>query len=178
MNNANSHYSQEQPSRSRRGKDDAPLRATADSKAPSSTPVGWVTALRNEILADHRRFSAEPLHIFFDTTEIHTLDDWRHRILTGLRESKILLACLSPTTSPRAKAPPVSSSSTTSPTRYCWPSRNWRNHRLRDRLVDVVAAVEPTKALPALALRLALATPSGNGQPPGTASPWSAPACV
>lgn len=57
---------------------------------------GWVTALRDEILADHRRFSTEPLRIFFDTSVIATMDDWRHRILIGLRESKILLVCLSP----------------------------------------------------------------------------------
>ncbi|MBI5383621.1 MAG: toll/interleukin-1 receptor domain-containing protein [Verrucomicrobia bacterium] len=59
-------------------------------------PKGWVTALRDEILADHRRFSTEPLRIFFDTEEIRDMDDWRHRILTGLRESRILLVCLSP----------------------------------------------------------------------------------
>jgi tetratricopeptide (TPR) repeat protein len=57
---------------------------------------GWVTALRDEILADHRRFSTEPLRIFFDTSEIRSLDDWRDRIRTGLRQSKILLVCLSP----------------------------------------------------------------------------------
>ncbi len=57
---------------------------------------GWVTALHDEILADHRRFSTEPLRIFFDTSEIKSLDDWRQRMLTGLRESRILLVCLSP----------------------------------------------------------------------------------
>ena len=57
---------------------------------------GWVTALRDEILADHRRFSTEPLRIFFDTSEIKGMDDWRHRILEGLRHSRILLVCLSP----------------------------------------------------------------------------------
>ncbi|HMO66861.1 MAG TPA: toll/interleukin-1 receptor domain-containing protein, partial [Verrucomicrobiota bacterium] len=57
---------------------------------------GWVTALRDEILADHRRFSTEPLRIFFDTSEIRDMDDWRHRILDGLRHSRILLVCLSP----------------------------------------------------------------------------------
>jgi tetratricopeptide (TPR) repeat protein len=57
---------------------------------------GWVTALHDEILADHRRFSTEPLRIFLDTSEIKDMDDWRHRILKGLRESRILLVCLSP----------------------------------------------------------------------------------
>jgi tetratricopeptide (TPR) repeat protein len=58
--------------------------------------VGWVSALRDHILADHRRFSTEPLHIFFDRTEIQTMQDWRHRILGALRSSSILLVCLSP----------------------------------------------------------------------------------
>jgi hypothetical protein len=35
---------------------------------------GWVTALRDEILADHKRFSTEPV-IFFDTSEIRDMDD-------------------------------------------------------------------------------------------------------
>lgn len=57
---------------------------------------GWVTALCDEILADHRRFSTEPLRIFFDSTEIKSMEDWRHRILDALRHSRILLVCLSP----------------------------------------------------------------------------------
>ena len=73
-----------------------PLPATPHSTIPNPQAKGWVTALRDEILADHRRFSTEPLRIFFDTSEIRDMDDWRHRILTGLRESKILLVCLSP----------------------------------------------------------------------------------
>ncbi len=62
----------------------------------SLTGKGWVTTLRDHILADHRRFSTEPLRIFFDTAEIRDMDDWRHRILGGLRSSKVLLVCLSP----------------------------------------------------------------------------------
>ena len=63
---------------------------------PRTYPHGWVTALHDHILADRRRFSTEPLPIFFDTKEIKDMDDWRHRILGGLRHSKILLVCLSP----------------------------------------------------------------------------------
>jgi tetratricopeptide (TPR) repeat protein len=63
---------------------------------PPSHPHGWVTALRDHIVADHRRFSTEPLPIFFDTEEIKDMDDWRLRILGALRNSKILLICLSP----------------------------------------------------------------------------------
>lgn len=69
-------------------KDNAPI--------PATYPHGWVTAIRDHILADHARVSREPLRIFFDVEEIKTADDWRHRILGALRSSKILLVCLSP----------------------------------------------------------------------------------
>ena len=73
-----------------------------DNAVPDDAPAGtkgWVTALRDHILQDHRRFSTEPLRIFFDQHPddgIQTMDDWRHAILGGLRSSKILLVCLSP----------------------------------------------------------------------------------
>jgi tetratricopeptide (TPR) repeat protein len=63
---------------------------------PDTHPVGWVTALRDHILADQRCYSTEPLRIFFDASEIKDMDDWRQRILGGMRSSKILLVCLSP----------------------------------------------------------------------------------
>ena len=63
---------------------------------PPDYPFGWVTALRDHILADQHRFSTQPLRIFFDTSEIKDMDDWRHRILGALRHSKVLLVCLSP----------------------------------------------------------------------------------
>ncbi|HLG16227.1 MAG TPA: toll/interleukin-1 receptor domain-containing protein [Blastocatellia bacterium] len=63
---------------------------------PASGDIGWVTALRDHIIEDHRRFSTEPLRVFLDTTEIRDMDDWRHRILGALRQSRILLVCLSP----------------------------------------------------------------------------------
>ncbi len=69
-----------------------------DELPPQAPPgaQGWVTALRDHILEDHRRFSTEPLRIFFDRSEILDMQDWRHRILGALRHSKILLVCLSP----------------------------------------------------------------------------------
>ena len=63
---------------------------------PATFPRGWVTAIYEHILADHRKFSTAPLRIFFDTQEIKDGNDWRHRILGGLRHSKMLLVCLSP----------------------------------------------------------------------------------
>ena len=73
--------------------------ARKDNEVPAGSPPGtngWVTALRDHILKDHRRFSTEPLHFFFDKTHIRDMDDWRHRILKGLQHSKILLVCMSP----------------------------------------------------------------------------------
>jgi tetratricopeptide (TPR) repeat protein len=57
---------------------------------------GWITQMRDCILRNHRRYSTEPLRIFFDTSAIRDMDDWGSRIVRGLRESRVLLACLSP----------------------------------------------------------------------------------
>jgi tetratricopeptide (TPR) repeat protein len=71
--------------------------ARLDNKPiPETHSHGWVTAVRDFLIADQRKNTAEPLRIFFDTVEIRDLDDWRNRILGGLRSSKILLVCLSP----------------------------------------------------------------------------------
>ncbi len=56
---------------------------------------GWVTGLRDVIVADFQRFERTP-RIFLDREDIRDMDDWRHRILVGLRESRVLLVCLSP----------------------------------------------------------------------------------
>jgi tetratricopeptide (TPR) repeat protein/8-oxo-dGTP pyrophosphatase MutT (NUDIX family) len=57
---------------------------------------GWVTALLDAIRAEHAAFTNVPLRIFFDREAIHSMDDWEHRILTGLRSAKVMLAVLSP----------------------------------------------------------------------------------
>jgi len=69
--------------------------ARADNRAPAGAE-GWITQLRDCLLQDHRRFSTEPLRIFFDRTDIRDMDDWRTRILRGVRDAKVLLVCLSP----------------------------------------------------------------------------------
>jgi tetratricopeptide (TPR) repeat protein len=53
--------------------------------------TAFIDHLRGEFAATGRE-----LTVFFDQSEIHGMDDWRHRILQGLRESRLLLACLSP----------------------------------------------------------------------------------
>ena len=57
---------------------------------------GRVTELVGQISRDFEAFAGRPLRTFFDLQEIRGMDDWRHRILRGLRESRLLLALLSP----------------------------------------------------------------------------------
>lgn len=57
---------------------------------------GRITQLVERIEVDFAEFAGRSLVPFFDANEIHGMDDWRHSILRGLRESRLLLACLSP----------------------------------------------------------------------------------
>jgi hypothetical protein len=53
---------------------------------PATFPCGWVTAIFEHILADHRQFSTAPLRICFDPQEIADADDWRHHRSGALRQ--------------------------------------------------------------------------------------------
>jgi tetratricopeptide (TPR) repeat protein len=66
------------------------------SYARRDNEQGRVTELVECIKADFGAFAGRPLRPFFDLQDIHGMEDWRHRILQGLRESHLLLACLSP----------------------------------------------------------------------------------
>jgi hypothetical protein len=57
---------------------------------------GRITELVERIKADFAPFAKRELVPFFDQQEIAGMQDWRQRILQGLRESRLLLACLSP----------------------------------------------------------------------------------
>ncbi len=57
---------------------------------------GRITQLVERIPADFAPFAKRELVPFFDQQEIVGMQDWRQRILQGLRESRLLLACLSP----------------------------------------------------------------------------------
>jgi tetratricopeptide (TPR) repeat protein len=57
---------------------------------------GQVSTLKEQIEADYRSFAKEELRCFFDLKDIASMDDWRHRILEGLRDSNLLLLVLSP----------------------------------------------------------------------------------
>jgi hypothetical protein len=66
------------------------------SYAHADDAGGWVTALVAAVAEEHARFSARPLSVFFDRDDIRAMDQWEHRILAGLRASRVLLAVLSP----------------------------------------------------------------------------------
>ena len=57
---------------------------------------GRIAQLVERIKADFASFAKRELVPFFDQQEIQGMSDWRQRILQGLRESRLLLACLSP----------------------------------------------------------------------------------
>jgi len=66
------------------------------SYARADDVEGWVSGLRDAVYDDFREFSSEPFRIFFDTTEIRGRQDWELRLRHGLRSSRVLLVCLSP----------------------------------------------------------------------------------
>jgi hypothetical protein len=55
-----------------------------------------VVALVAAIKTDYLRVTGAPLRVFFDTHAIHSMDDWEAKILTGLRQSRMMVAVLSP----------------------------------------------------------------------------------
>jgi hypothetical protein len=82
---------------------------------------GRVSDLVRRISTDFDRFAGRPLTCFFDLNDIHGMDDWRQRILGGLRESHLMLACLSPAyiESPNC----------------AWEFNEYRKHELREAVV-------------------------------------------
>ena len=56
--------------------------------------ISDLRALLKERYRDLTR--GDELRIFFDEEEIKGMDDWRHRILYGIRSTRLLLVCLSP----------------------------------------------------------------------------------
>jgi tetratricopeptide (TPR) repeat protein len=66
------------------------------SYAHADDTEGTVTALVEEIKARQRRIDGQPMRIFFDREAIRDMNDWEMRIRTGLRESRVMIAMLSP----------------------------------------------------------------------------------
>src|SRR6185312_9630301 len=55
-----------------------------------------VLQLVERLNQDFEKLAGRPLHPFFDHHDIQGMDDWRHRILDGLRQSQLILVCISP----------------------------------------------------------------------------------
>jgi len=72
--------------------------ARVDDRPQAGEAGGRVAQLVERIRQDFAGYSTvdHPLRPFFDRTEIRGMEDWRARILQGLKESHLLLACLSP----------------------------------------------------------------------------------
>ena len=66
------------------------------SYARQDNQQGRVTELKQQLEADYRAFTGTELRCFFDLEDIKGMDDWRHRLLAGLRQSQLLLLVLSP----------------------------------------------------------------------------------
>jgi tetratricopeptide (TPR) repeat protein len=68
--------------------------ARKDNQRPGAP--GAVTALIDALMREHRRFTTKELVMFFDKDEIRVGQDWELRLQSALRDSKLLLAILSP----------------------------------------------------------------------------------
>ena len=66
------------------------------SYARRDNALDSITQFVERISRDFESFAGRLLRPFFDGTEIHGIEDWWHHMLQGLRESRLLLACLSP----------------------------------------------------------------------------------
>ena len=55
-----------------------------------------VASIVDAIKADYLHVVGTPLEVFFDTEAIRDMDDWESRILLGLRQSRMMVAVLSP----------------------------------------------------------------------------------
>jgi hypothetical protein len=66
------------------------------SYAHADNQQGRVTQLVEHICKEFETFAGRKLNPFFDLDGIRSMDDWQHRILQGLRESRLFIAVLSP----------------------------------------------------------------------------------
>lgn len=58
--------------------------------------TGRVTELKDKIEAEYLEFAKEELKCFFDKDEITGMEDWKHRLLQGLKDSHLFLLILTP----------------------------------------------------------------------------------
>jgi len=57
---------------------------------------GFVSQFMEKLCEEHRKFTGRDLQLFFDRQELHGMDDWQSRILTGLRDARLFVAFVSP----------------------------------------------------------------------------------
>lgn len=70
--------------------------ATKDNISLKEGKPGFITEFVNQIIKEHRKFTAQPIKIFFDKDDIRDGDDWEIKIHSALRGSRLLIACISP----------------------------------------------------------------------------------
>jgi hypothetical protein len=66
------------------------------SRRDNGSGNGRITEIVERIGREFAASAGRPLRTFFDRGSILGMEDWRLKILRGLRESRLLLACLSP----------------------------------------------------------------------------------
>src|SRR5262245_60317524 len=59
-------------------------------------PDGRITQFVERVGRDFAALAGRELRPFFDRSPVASIESWRERILPGLRESRLLLACLTP----------------------------------------------------------------------------------
>src|SRR5438046_240719 len=59
-------------------------------------PPAMVSAFVELLKAAFKGPSSQPLRVFFDTNAIRDMEDWRTRLQHGLRQSKVMVAFVSP----------------------------------------------------------------------------------
>ena len=67
------------------------------SYARADNQQGRVTDLVTQFRDSYRVFTGgKELRVFIDKSEIRGMDDWRHRILDGIKNTRLLVVFLSP----------------------------------------------------------------------------------
>jgi len=67
------------------------------SYARKDNAGGWITQFVEQLQQEHRKYSGgREFRVFFDKTDIRSLDDWRHRIYESVAASRLLVAFISP----------------------------------------------------------------------------------
>ncbi len=67
------------------------------SYARADNTAGWISRFIEALQEEQRRFTGDrQFSVFFDTEEIHSLDDWRMRIHESLAASRLMVAFISP----------------------------------------------------------------------------------